>query len=228
MAHHEGTELSPELIERMQKVGGREFGRLAFEQFFGRPTQADAVALTLMQKTAAVADLELFQMAEKLAPEDPMRFYEELGGGFKLAGALDRAKGFKRVGELLSGSRAKKIDAAKGEAERLSGHHLLGALRNKPQPQHVDETMKFIHQHGGFGSSHNPLSKTPPKHLRETYEHARNVHHNKVQTTKAERLGKVLSAEEAKVRGARVGAGAAGAAAVAGGVSALRRKDSDK
>ena len=30
-----GTELSPELIEWMQKVGGRETGRLAFERFFG-------------------------------------------------------------------------------------------------------------------------------------------------------------------------------------------------
>lgn len=225
MAHDEGIELSPELIEHMQKVGGREFGRLAFEQFFG-PPQVDAAALTLMQKAASVADIVLFEAAQQASPGDPMRLYEELGGGFKTAGTLDRAKGLKRVGELLSGSRAKKLEGAKDEAGRLAGQHLLGALRHKPAAGHVEETKKFIHGHGGFGTSKNPLSKTPPSELRETYEHARHVHHNKVQGTKTERIGKVLSAEESKIRGARVGAGVA--AGTVGAVAAAKYKSSDK
>ncbi len=227
MDRDEGTELSPELIEHMQKVGGREFGRLAFEQFFG-PPQVDAVALTLMQKTASVADITLFEAAQQVSPEDPMRLYEELGGGFKTAGALDRAKGLKRVGELLSGSRAKHLESAKDEAGQLAGNHLLGALRHKPKPEHVEETKKFIHGHGGFGTSKNPLSKTPPSELRETYEHARHVHHNKIQGTKTERIGKVLSAEKSKVTTARGVAGGAVAGGVVGGVAAARSRSSDK
>jgi hypothetical protein len=211
----------------MQKVGGREFGRLAFEQFFG-PPQVDAVTLTLMQKAASVEDLALFKVAQQVASNDPMRFYEELGGGFKTAGSIDRAKGFKRVGELLSGSRAKQLESAKDEAGQLAGHHMLGALRHKVQPAQTENVKKFIHGHGGFGSSKNPLSKTPPSEMRETYEHARHVHHNKVQATRADRLGKVLSAEKSKVMTARGGAAGAAAGVVAGGVVAAKHKNSDK
>lgn len=88
--HDEGTEISPELIELMQKVGGQEYSRLAFEQLVG-PPEIDVVALTLMQKTASVADLELFKAAERACPGDPIQLYEELGGQYKL-GAPDEAQ----------------------------------------------------------------------------------------------------------------------------------------
>jgi hypothetical protein len=83
--------------------------------------------------------------------------------------------------------------------------------------------MKFIHGHGGFGSYHAPQSKTPPKEIAETYRHARHVHHNKLESTRAERLGKVLGAEKAKVRTTRAGAGAIGTGAVVGGAVALKK-----
>lgn len=84
----EETELSPELIEHLQKTGGQEYGRLAFEQLMG-PPQVGVAALTLMQKSASVADPELYKAAETACPGDPIGLYEELGGGYRISKHLD-------------------------------------------------------------------------------------------------------------------------------------------
>lgn len=215
--HDEGTELSPELIEMMRKVGGQEYGRLAFEHLVGDPP-IGVVALTLMQKTASVADLELYRAAEQASPEDPIELYEQLGGGFKLAGVVDRAKGLSRVGELLSGSRASTLRTAKEEARGDAGKHLLGAMKydhTKVTPR----ITKAVHE----GTTHKL-----PASDQELVQHAHAAHQNKVHGTRAERLGKVLGAEEHKVRSARGVAGGAVAGGVAGGVAAARHKNADK
>lgn len=205
--YDEGTELSPELIELMQKVGGQEYSRLAFEQLVG-PPEIDVVALTLMQKTASVTDLELFKAAERACPGDPIQLYEELGGQYKratpdeaqqhfdaaeaglnekkAASVVGRAKGVTRVGELLSGSRAAGLSKARDElAEK---HHLPRNFFNYDKA-------------------------TAPAAQRAA--------------TRSDRLGKVLSAEESKVRATRGAAGAAVGVAAAG-VAAAHHKDSDK
>lgn len=216
MANEEDTELAPELIQHMQKVGGQEYGRLAFEQFFGRPPQVDIAALTLMQKSASVADFNLYKAAEVACPEDPMRMYEELGGGFKVAGAFDREKGLKRVGQLLSGSRADAINAAKSKAESQAAGYLNRGLKHDPSKV-TPGVLKAVHE----GKQHEL-----PKEKLEVVRNAYSANQANRLGQRASRLGKVLNAEESKVRAARVGAAGVGTAAVAGG-AALANKNSD-
>lgn len=204
-------------LAELQKVGGQDHGRLAFEQFFG-PPKVDVVALTLMQKVASVADLELYKAAEIAYPQNPIGLYEELGGGYKLAGSLDRAKGLSRVGELLSGSRAKALGEAKKHHVREAGAALPQALKYD-QSKVTPSVLKAVHE----GSTH-----TLPYEKQKVVDHAQQAHQNITHGRKAERIGKVLSAEESKVRAARGGAVAAGAATIAGGVAAARHKDSNK
>lgn len=230
--------LTPELVAHMQKVGGQEYGRLAFTELCGSP-KIDVVTMTLMQKAASVSDLELYKSAEQACPEDALQLYEQLGGTFKIAGVADRAKGFKRVGELLSGSRAKALHGVHEEASEAAGKHMMDALRGKHHPDAAGETMKRIdayakmhkvpHQQAvrdhakAFQGEHMGPSK-----MRDNLLHAYHMQENKIQATKASRIGKVLKAEEHKVRTARGVTGGAVAGGVAVGVDAHRHKNSDK
>lgn len=316
----EHDELEGNDLSITEKIGGQEYLRAAFEELFGVP-QLDVVALTLMQKSASVADLELYKAAEFACPSDPIQLYEELGGGYKLAspaearfdqaydeaarvgrpitigtlggmgvgagaglllarhlgpkvpglpnphtggallgglllggavgnrighsltdqdayakaskrvdaaddalehekkaGRFDRAKGLSRVGELLSGSRAGTLGKAKEEATTEAGKHMLNAMKHDPSKV----TPKIL----GAVKSKNLGSLSDTE--RQVVEHAGSAHKANVHSRRADRLGKVLKAEDHKVLKARVGAGVAGTAAVAGGVAAASKKSDSK